>query len=111
MSKGLSMITEEMAEKANDFIRDFAEKFAHAKAERVYLEEFKKSKKAMLFAKKNGTVAERENFAFAHPEYLKLIESIRIAVEREETIRYQIEAAKLKIDMYRTQESSRRGGF
>ena len=40
------MVTEEDAEKANDFIRDHADELGAAKAARVYLEDFRKSKKA-----------------------------------------------------------------
>ena len=35
-------------QKAVDYLRDNADKFAKAKAERVYLEEFRKSKKSLL---------------------------------------------------------------
>jgi hypothetical protein len=105
------MVTEEDAEKANDFIRDNAENLGKAKAVRVYLEDFRKSKKALLFAKKSGTVAERENYAYAHAEYQDLIMGLKEAVQAEEALRWKMKAAELKIDLFRTQESSRRGGF
>ena len=79
------MVTEEDAEKANDFIRDNAENLGKAKAARVYLEDFRKSKKALLFAKKSGTVAERENYAYAHAEYQDLIMGLKEAVQAEES--------------------------
>ena len=105
------MVTEEDAEKANDFIRDHADELGAAKAARVYLEDFRKSKKALLFAKKSGTVAERENYAYAHAEYQELILGLKQAVQAEEALRWKMKAAELKIDLYRTQESSRRGGY
>ena len=105
------MGTEEDAEKATDFIRDNAENLGKSKAVRVYLEDFRKSKKALLFAKKSGTVAERENYAYAHAEYQDLIMGLKEAVQAEEALRWKMKAAELKIDLFRTQESSRRGGF
>jgi len=94
------------------FIRDNAGKYAKAKADRVYLEEFRKSKKAMLFieAEKQGvkTIAEREAWAYAHPDYQQLLEGLRVAIEIEEKTRMMIEAARLKINLYQTQQADQR---
>ena len=94
------------------FIRDNAGKYAKAKADRVYLEEFRKSKKAMLFieAEKHGikTIAEREAWAYAHPDYQQLLEGLRVAIEIEEKTRMMIEAARLKINLYQTQQADQR---
>ena len=94
------------------FIRDNAVKYAKAKADRVYLEEFRKSKKAMLFieAEKQGvkTIAEREAWAYAHPEYQQLLEGLRVAIEAEEKTRMMIEAARLKINLYQTHQADQR---
>ena len=43
------MIDEQTVESALDFLRDNAGKIAKARAERVYLEQFRKSKNALLF--------------------------------------------------------------
>ena len=99
-------------ERALNFIRDKAKLYATAKANRVYLMEFRKSKKAILMRNaeiaghKTGAAQERE--AYADQEYLDLLEGIKAAVEQEELYRYQIKAAELKIDVWRTKESSRR---
>lgn len=94
------------------FIRDNAVKFAQAKADRVYLEQFRKSKKAILFiqAEKQGikTIAEREAWAYAHADYLQVLEGLQIAVEHEEKLRLLIEAARLKINLYQTQQADSR---
>jgi hypothetical protein len=106
------MITDDDAEKANDFIRDNAALYAKYKADRVYLEQFRKTKKALLYStQSHGSVADRESFAYSHPEYIKILDAIRTAVEAEETVRWQIEAASIKIDIWRTQQANNRGGF
>ena len=65
------MITDEQAENASDYIRDNADSFAQAKANRIYLEEFRKTQKALLIQKApKGTVQEREAF-------LELLEQYR----------------------------------
>jgi hypothetical protein len=104
-------VSEEI-ERPLTYIRDNAAKFAQAKSDRVYLEQFRKSKKAMLFiqAEKSGikTIAEREAWAYAHPEYLQVLEGLQVAVELEEKLRLMIEAAKLKINLYQTKQADSR---
>jgi hypothetical protein len=106
------MISDEQAEKANDFIRDKGKDYAKAKADRVHLEQFRKTKKAMLYVTQaGGTVSDREAFAYSHPDYVKILDGIKAAVEIEETLRWQIEAAALKIEIWRTQQANQRKGF
>jgi hypothetical protein len=104
------VITTEQVEKANDFLRDNAQLFAKARAERIYIEEFRKSKKALLVQEATGTVLERESYAYGHPEYIELLEGLREAVEREEELLWKFKAAQAKIEIWRTQESTRRAG-
>ena len=102
------MITEQQAEAANDFIRDSASAYGTAKANRVQLMEFRKSKKALLMNMKQGAQHERESFAYAHDDYIALLDGIREAVEIEEALRWRMKAAELKIEMYRTQQANNR---
>ncbi len=96
-------------QKAVDFIRDSAPKYAKAKAERVYIEEFRKSKKALLMGQSDAkSSVEREQYAYAHPEYQQLLEGLRVAVEQEETLRWQMVAAQAKTEVWRSLESSNR---
>lgn len=95
-----------------DFIRDNAPAYAKAKSERIYLEEFRKSKKALLMrdaeiaGHKTGAAQERE--AYAHPEYMVLLEGLKAAVEQEENYRWLFVAAQAKIEAWRTIEANRR---
>jgi len=96
-------------QKAVDYIRDNAVHFAKAKAQRVYLEEFRKSKKALLIQQAPpGTVADREAYAYAHAEYIELLQALKAAVEEEETLRWGMVAAQARVEVYRTQEASNR---
>lgn len=95
---------------AVDFIIANAGKFAAAKAKRVYLEEFRKSKKAILMGQSPAKSAvEREQYAYAHEDYLGLIGGLKAAIEDEEELRWLLEAARISVDLWRTQEASNRG--
>ena len=94
---------------AVDFIRDNAASFAQAKAERVYLEEFRKTKKAILMqAHLALPIGAQEREAYAHPEYAEVLRGLQAAVEAEEALRWQLVAAQARIDVWRSQESSAR---
>lgn len=97
---------------AVDFIRDNAKKFAKAKAERCYLEEFRKSKKAILM--KNAMVKgvdaanAQEREAYAHVEYGQLLEGLAAAIEIEEALKWQMEAARMRVEIWRTESANNR---
>ena len=94
---------------AIDFIYRNSTAYAKAKAEVTYLEEFRKSKKAILYAQSIGkTVTDRENQAYAHPEYQSLLKGLQAAVEAAEELRWQLIAAQARIDVWRSQEASNR---
>ena len=92
-----------------DFLRDNAKVLAAAKANRVYLEEYSRSLKAVLM-KESGesTAAAQEREAYAHEDYRAHLEGIREAVKTEEQLRWLMVAAQTKIDIWRSLESSAR---
>lgn len=98
--------------KALDFIRNNAPAYAKAKSERIFMEEFRKSKKALLMrdaesaGHKSAVAQERE--AYAHPEYVALLDGLKTAVEQEENYRWLFVAAQAKIEAWRTIEANRR---
>jgi len=98
--------------KCLDFIRDNAPQYAQAKANRVYLEEFRKSKKSLLMkrAEVNGhnAVSAQEREAYADAGYIQHLEALKEAVANEEELRWMMIAAQAKIEVWRTLESSRR---
>jgi hypothetical protein len=104
-------MTEDMRDpdKAVDYIIANAGKFAAAKAQRVYLEEFRKSKKALLMAHSTAkTVSEREQYAYAHEDYLGLLGGLKAAVEVEEKLKWDLEAARLRVEIWRTKSANNR---
>jgi hypothetical protein len=94
---------------AVDFLYNTAPLYAEAKGQRVQLEEFRKSKKAMLM-KSSGVeaIGAQEREAYAHPEYVELLDGLRQAVVNEETLRWQLEAAKARIAIYQTMSANNR---
>ena len=95
--------------KSIDYMIKNAKAYAQAKAKVTYLTEFRKSKKAILFASAMGnTIADKESYAYSHPEYLELLEGLKAAVEEAERLRWMLVAAQARIDVYRTQEASNR---
>lgn len=95
--------------KAVDYILANAGKYAKAKSERVHLEEFRKSKKALLMAQCPERAANaREQYAYGHPEYIALLDGLKAAVEVEEQLRWAQIAAQLRVEIWRSQEASNR---
>ena len=98
--------------KVVEFLLKNAGKYAKAKAERIYLDEFRRSKRALLMqdAELHGydTSASQERQAYSHPEYIQLLVGLKEAVEVEEKLRWQLIAAQMKIDIWRSQEASNR---
>ena len=99
---------ENPAHKAIDFILTNASKFAQAKGTRVQLEEYRKSKKAILMSNEEGTLGAKEIYAYAHPEYVALLMDIKQAIVEEEELKYKIEAAKLRVEVWKTEEYTKR---
>ena len=99
-------------ELAAETIREKAAEFGTAKGDRVYLEEFRRSKKAMLMKDclamgvEAANAQERE--ALADPEYVSLLKGLAVAVENEETLKWQLEAARLEIEIWRTRQANER---
>ena len=95
--------------KAVDFLLNKAPEYAKAKAQRVYIEQYRKSLKSILFLGDGGkTIAEREAAAYSHADYLVLLEGLKEAVEQEESLRWQMVAAEARIEVWRSQEATNR---
>ena len=73
--------------KAVDYILSNAGRYAKAKAERVYLEEFRKSKKALLMAQSDAKTAVEA----------KAVELIAITQPREDELDKDIEAREAEV--------------
>jgi hypothetical protein len=96
-------------QKAVDFIRDNAAKYAFAKANRVYVEEYRKSLKAILMKKSmENAVNAQEREAYSNDEYRAHLQAIFEAIVEEEKYRWEMVAAQARIEVWRSQEASNR---
>jgi len=100
------------AHDAINYILKNREEFSKAKAARCHLEEFRKSKKALLMteALKTGIEAAnaQERYAYSHPDYQALLEGLAAAIEKEEFLKWGMEAARMRVDVWRSEEASNR---
>ena len=95
--------------KAIQYLIDTAEPYSKAKATRIYLEGFLKSRKAQLMSQAGTEVlGKQETFAYAHDDYIQILEGIRQAVEKEEKYRWLMTAAQARIECWRTEQYSAR---
>lgn len=96
-------------DKAIEYIFMHGKKYAKAKAERIYLEEYRKSLKAILMKRSMETaVNAQEREAYSDKEYLALLDGLKVAVEHEEEERWGLVAAQARIDVWRTTEANNR---
>jgi hypothetical protein len=96
-------------QKAIETMWKLAPEYAAAKANRVFLEEFTKSKRAVLMKScGESAVNAQEREAMAHPDYLVHLEGLKAAVEKEETLRWQLVSSQAAVDVWRSQNASNR---
>lgn len=105
-------LSDEQIEKRMSQLRAKSAEYAKAKATYDYLDDFKKSKVAILMkaAEVQGfkTSAAQEREALAHDEYLELLKGLRVANEEAEKLRWELKLAEIASEIWRTNESSRR---
>ena len=95
--------------RAVDWMLQHAPRYAQAKADRVYIEGFLKSKKALLMKASGETaVAAQEREAYSHAEYIGLLDGLKAAVEAEETLRWGLVAAQARVEIWRTESANNR---
>lgn len=104
-----SHITDDEIDKALDYLRDNARDAAQARADRVYVEEYRKVIKAQLMkehGEKSAVLQERE--AYADPRYIAHLDAIKQAVLEDEGHRFLRAAADAKIGAWQTQSANGR---
>jgi hypothetical protein len=94
---------------AIDYIYSHAPIYANAQANHDRLAEYRKSKKSLLMlASGESSAVMREAEAYAHAEYLDLLDEIKLAQVEAITLKLQIDAAKLRVEVYRTESANNR---
>jgi hypothetical protein len=95
--------------KAVDYILKHASLFARAKAERTYIEHYRKSLKGILMKRSMETaIGAQEREAYSHPEMVELLKGLQAAVEIEEKLKWDITAAELRVEIWRTEQANNR---
>ena len=107
MSNIKQLITDEEIEKAVDWLRDNADDSAKSRAERIYIEEYRKSLKATLMKRfVDLPISAQEREAYAHPEYINHLKALKVAVEKDEKMRFLRVSAEAKIEAWRSMSAN-----
>lgn len=105
-------MSDDIIERRMAELRETAKKYAKAFAQREYLDEFKKSKLAMLMKKyeRDGfnTAAAQEREARADSAYIELLDGLKTATETAEALKWELKIAEIGAEVWRTKEASKR---
>ena len=94
---------------AIDFIFKTAPQYAKASGELAQLEAFRHSLKAIKMAQTDEqSLGGQEREAYRSQEYQDLCKAIGVATENKEALRWQLEAAKMRVEIWRTEQASNR---
>lgn len=96
---------------AVDYMIAKSGEYAQAKANRIYCEEYRKTLKSELMKEamlKFDAVNAQEREAYAHPKYKEHLLALKQAVQNEEQLRWMLIAAEARIEVWRSQEASKR---
>lgn len=105
------MITEEEVEKAVHWLTANAVKAAQAKANRIYLQEYRKTLKAKLMKESSDLpLAAQEREAYADARYVEHLEALKTAVMDDEKFSWLMVAAETKVSAWQTQAKFQRTG-
>lgn len=103
------MILDDDVEKAVDYLRNNATKAAKAKAERIYMVEYRKVAKSQIMRENDDKpVGVQEAMAYADPRYVQHLKVMRDAIEEDVYHEWMMKAADAKIEAWRTQQSNAR---
>ena len=101
------MISEDDVQKAVDWLVESAAKAAQARANREYLDEYRRVLRASLMreAQEGGatSIAAQEAQAMADPRYLAHLEALRTAIADDERFRWLRVAAETKVSCWQSQ--------
>jgi len=94
--------------RAIQYLIDNAPKYAEAKANRVFIENYLRSVKSKLMGNEEGTLGAKEAYAYAHDDYVEQLKGLMAATEEEERLKFMLKAAELRVEIYKTNEYSKR---
>tara|TARA_R110000803_G_scaffold45281_1_gene95461 strand:+ start:1048 stop:1383 length:336 start_codon:yes stop_codon:yes gene_type:complete len=87
--------------------------YSEAAANRAYIMEFRKSKKAILMAEAesknpNWPIAKQERYAYSHPEYLELIDGLKAAIQIDVMLKHRIQVINMRFEQWRSKQATLR---
>jgi len=94
--------------KAIDFIARESKNYAQAYSDANHLERFLKTIKSQLMNEESGTLGAKEAYAYSHPKYIEMLDALKTAENQREHLKYMLDAAKLKIEVWRVMEYTKR---
>ena len=94
-------------------IAEVSKRHAEAEAEKSYLMEYRKSLKSLLMIKAEKEdakmpVAKQERYAYSHPDYQKLLDGLKVAVERSVRYRHQFTVMQMDFEAWRSKNARER---
>ena len=103
------MIPDDDVEKAIDYLRDNANAAAQARANRIYMDEFRKSLKALIMKEHlDLSVNAQEREAYADQRYADHLNAMKQAIAIDEKMRFTRVAAEAKIEAWRSMSANHR---
>lgn len=103
------MIQDSDIEKAVEYLRENARSAAQAKANRIYMEEYRKVVKAQIMREHaSAALGTQEACAYSDPRYTQHLQAVKEAVEKDEYHRWMMTAAEAKLEAWRTQQANQR---
>lgn len=103
------MISDDDIEKAAEYLRENAGKAARAKAERIYMIEYRKTVKAQIMREHdNEALGAQERNAYADPRYKQHLDVMRDAIEKDEYYSWMKTAAEAKLEARKTLQANAR---
>jgi hypothetical protein len=103
------VIDEKEVEAAVDWLRDTANEAAQKRAERLYLDEYRKVLRAKLMKQHMDLpVSAQEREALADPKYAEHLQALKTAIDEDEKMRFLRVAAEAKIEAWRSMNANHR---
>ena len=92
-----------------EYIKRTAPKYAQAKANRIYVEEYRKTLKAKIMSEdKSQPVNAQERNAYSHPDYEAHLKAMEEAIAIEEEYRWKLVAAQALVEVWRSLSANQR---
>ena len=105
--KSREILTDEEIEKAVQYLINNSGKAAKCKAERIYIEEYRKSLKSLIMKEHlDKSVSAQEREAYADGRYINHLKTMKIAVEQDEKQRFLRVSCEAKIEAWRSMSAN-----